>query len=113
MLFAVTDDRTLLVLADLAQARREVESYDAESGDVAFYDDRGHALDVTFPHRERHKLLGMVLDDTPGPFELVQATGTRADLLGVLGSLEGLGRNPHFQALADVRQHIAAVRGMA
>jgi len=108
MLFAVTDDGTLLVLGDLDHARRQVETYEAESGDVVFYDESGRPLDVIFPPCEHPKLLGMVIDNTAGPFELIAAKAKRPNLLDSLGSILSLEPNPYFQSLSGVRDHLAS-----
>jgi hypothetical protein len=48
-LFILLDDATLVVVADLAEANREIEPVDAASGDISFYDEAGRPLIPVFP----------------------------------------------------------------
>jgi hypothetical protein len=112
MIFALLDEPTLLVLNDIVEARRELEPYDAASGDVRFFDEHGRALMPVFPHRSDRRILGILVDDDPGPYELLPApTESTPTLAAALGPHIGVAPNPWFASIDDVRRHLAQSRG--
>jgi hypothetical protein len=113
MLIAVLEDGEVLLLADLAAARREIEVYEAESGDAACYDGDGRPLVPRFPSRAERRLLGIRLDSGPSSYELVPAAAEtdQPPLRAVLARATELRPNPWFATLGDLRAHFGLAAG--
>lgn len=109
MIFAYNEDGTLEVVADLAEARRQFESGDVESGAVRLFDEAGKPLTPYFPNRTEKKILGLRVSSDPGPYELAPATDDEA-LEQALGPTVVLMPNRWFPNLDAVHAHLAQPR---
>jgi len=103
MLFVLTDERSLEIVADLHEATRRYEGYDVERGDIVFYDEQGRRLTPTFPYRNEARILGLRVSNDPGPYELAPDPDASPELLHELASVRYLESNPWFQSLDEVR----------
>ena len=111
MIFAFVQDGTLSVLAGLDEARRRFSASDVETDAVQFFDERGMPLAPSFPNRAKRRVLGIVVGESAGPFELAPATADGAERLDdVLGEVHVVMGGPRFATVDDVRAHLAAVR---
>lgn len=111
MIFALLDEPLLLVLTDVGEARREIESLDIEAGGIRFFDEAGRELTPSFPHHSQRRVLGIRVTNDPGPFELQPAASDAPHVLASLLSSEvRLKPNPWFSSLEavrhDLRQHV-------
>jgi len=110
MIFALLDDGTLAVFADLHDARRDVEFPEIESGDTTFYNERGELLIATFPGRSDRRIFGILITNDPGPFELVlSGTPDESAINIALSRAVALQDNQWFGSLEEVRAHFAKV----
>lgn len=106
MIFALGEDGTLDVFADLLAVQRSCEGIDVESEVWSFFDDRGRPLRAVFSHPNRvTTLFGVITSVASGVFQLVPVEDGSEP--GLLSCLEGvtLAPNPHFASLADVRRY--------
>lgn len=111
MLFAFTDDGSLEVVADTAEANQRFEGYDVESGAVRLFESAGLSLKPHFPHRSDRRFLGIRISDAPGSYALVPASeGSRESLHDLLPLVTVLTPNRWFKDLGAVRTHLAAAR---
>jgi hypothetical protein len=111
MIFVLLEEPTLLVLGDIVEVRREIEPLDAADSGFRFFDEQGRALTPTFPHRSGRRFLGMLLDNDPGPYELLPApAGSPSTLEAALTPKIGIHPNSWFSSIDEVRRHLAAAR---
>jgi hypothetical protein len=75
MIVTVLDEPTLLVLADIDEARRQFEPHNVAAGGVTFYDELGAASLRFFPARSDRQFLGILVGDDPGTYELLRPSG--------------------------------------
>ena len=106
MLFAYNEDGRLEVVADVAEARRQFESSDVESGAVRLYDESGKPLSARFPHKSERKILGIRVSEDRGPFELVPSDEADESLQDALGPTVVVMPNPWFADADAVRAHL-------
>src|SRR5687767_13316562 len=105
MIFAFADDSTLSVYENPADAIRDFEGIDVESGVVRFYNDAGVYLEPRFitPNRTG-KLLGLFGWVVSGSYELVENPSAGEDSFA-LALLETQTLNPNrwFASLDQVK----------
>jgi len=112
MLIGFLEDGTILVLADLNEAQREVESFVVEEASVTFYDDAGRLLEPRFPQRSDRRFLGMRIDNNPGPFELILSANSAArPITAALAQATYLAPNEWFATLEELRAYFRAPAG--
>lgn len=108
MIFAVaTDDKGLMVFADIADLTAYCECVDVEDGGWKFWDEAGVALvhDILTPSHRGRSVIGS------GAYRLVIAPhlGSLSDSLATIESLE---RNAYFSTVAEVRAYLANVASL-
>lgn len=109
MILALDDTNELHAFADLADANREVEGYDAESGAVRFFDASGRQLEPIFPLRDERRFLGIRLNNDPGRFELAPAAGGEPGLAVLLDGNTRVAPNPWFPTIEAVRAALGRI----
>lgn len=110
MLFAYNDDGTLQVVADEAEARQHFEGFDVETGAIRLFDSAGKPLKPVFPQRSERKILGIRVNNDPGPYNLRPSDEPGAEkLVEALGPTVVLMENQWFKDLDAVHAHLAAV----
>ena len=110
MIFAFVEDGTLEVYDSVADAVREHEGIDVESGTVRFYDERGVYLEPRFsgPNR-RGKWLGLFPWFSSGVYDLVANLEAHEDSFALaLYEARALAPNRWFGSLEQVRSRLAA-----
>ena len=111
MLFAYNEDGTLEVLADEAEARRQFQAQDVESGTIRLFDASGNPLAANFPQRSERKFLGVRISSHPGPFHLAPSSAPDAETLAdAFGPTVVLMPNKWFANLDAVRAHLGLAR---
>lgn len=107
MIFVFIEDGTLDVIKDIAEARKNYEGIDVESGVYTFYDAQGVYLRPHFTVPNKHgKCLWVISWVTSGVFELVPAPDAKEDPIAVaLAETRVLNPNPFFKTLDEVRAY--------
>ena len=107
-LFVFLNDTTLEICESLADARREYEGIDVESGVYSFFDFSGVALKPIFTIPNDHsKFLGLIPSCSSGVFEFeCDSTSPHHDIASALSNAEHLTQNPIFDTLDEVCQHL-------
>jgi hypothetical protein len=110
MVFAFLEDGTLQVHAATADAIREYEGIDVESGVVRFYDEAGTYLAPRFTTPNRTgKTLGILPWVVSGSYELVPDPAAREDSFALaLHETSLLQPNPWFATLDALKTALAA-----
>jgi hypothetical protein len=112
MLFAYCDDGSLEVVADEAEARRQFDSADLESGVIRLFDSTGEPLTPVFPERSERKFLGMRVSDDRGAFSLSPSKDSDAESLrDAFAPSVVLRPNRWFKDLDEVLAHLATAPG--
>jgi len=105
MIFAFVEDGTLRVFGTAAEAVREYEAIDVESGAVRFYDEDGGVLQPRFTTPNRRV--------RSAAYELVPNPGADEDPIALaLYETQSLWPNPWFQSLEQLKATLAA-KGVA
>ena len=110
MIFAFLEDGTLQILESEAEAQREFEGIDVESGTVRFYDESGVYLEPRFrvPNRSG-KLLGVLGWMESGVYELVPNPDAQEDSFALALHETGiLQPNRWFSSLEELKTALAA-----
>ena len=108
MIFALDEEGSVHVFADINEAQNQFESWYVEEGSVAFYDESGHPLEPLFPHRSDRRFLGLRINSDPGPFELRQAASGRSpSLASALSGNVFLSPNRWFTTVAQLQEYVA------
>lgn len=110
MIFAFGDDGGLTVYGSAAEAIRDWEGIDVESGAVHFYDQHGICLEPRFskPNR-RGKLLGVIRWVESGAYELVPNPDANQDPFALaLLEAEFLNPNKWFSTLEQLKTTLSA-----
>jgi hypothetical protein len=94
MIFAIDEDDTLCIFADVDNANVEIEGYDVESGAVPFFDAQGDRLKPSFPRRNERRILGLRVDVDPGPFALDEGDATAMPLAAEFHRVRHVQSNP-------------------
>ena len=110
MVFAFLEDGTLEVHAAAADAVRQYEGIDVESGVVRFYDESGVYLEPRFTTPNRSgKTLGLIPWVESGSYELVPNPSAPHDSIALaLHETSILQPNPFFANLDDLKAALAA-----
>jgi hypothetical protein len=109
MIFAILDDRGLVVHNSIDDACRGHEPVDVENGDVHFFDDDGWPLDPVFVVPNHYgKALGVTVVEQ-GEFRLERRVlGTEADSLKVaIDRVSYLQPNQYFASVDAIRTYVA------
>ena len=110
MIFAFLEDGTLQILETEAEAQREFEGIDVESGTVRFYDESGVYLEPRFtvPNR-RGKTFGLLSWVESGAYELVPNPNAQQDSFALaLYETAVLQPNRWFASLDELKLALAA-----
>lgn len=103
IIFALdTDDRSLLVFADAAQAIAHCEGIDVQDGGWEFWGAAGEALEAVFSEPSVWRGVWV----SQGVYSL-RASANRPDLRASLARVERLEPNPRFDSLASVHRYLA------
>jgi hypothetical protein len=110
MVFAFLEDGTLVVHETAADAVRDYEGIDVESGVVHFYDDSGTPLSARFTTPNRTgKTLGLIPWVESGTYQLVPDPASGADPIALaLHETSVLEPNRWFASLDEVKAALAA-----
>jgi hypothetical protein len=110
MVFAFLEDGTLVVHATAADAIREYEGIDVESGVVRFYDEAGTSLQPRFTTPNRTgKTLGLFRWVESGSYELVPEPSPSGDPIALaLYETSVLEPNSWFATLDEVKAALAS-----
>lgn len=114
MVFAFLEDGTLMIHESAADACRQYEGIDVESGVVHFYDESGTPLSPRFATPNRTgKWLGLIRWVVSGTYELVPDPASGADPIALaLYETSVLEPNRWFASLDELKAALAA-RGVA
>lgn len=111
MIFTFIEDGTLDIIRDLAEAQRNYEGVDVESGVYAFYDAKGAPLRPLFTTPNKYgKCLWLISWSSSGVFDLVAGAAQGQDPIDVaLLEVRVLNPNPYFGTLDEVRAYFAGL----
>ena len=110
MVFAFLEDGTLVVHATAADAIRQYEGIDVESGVVRFYDEAGTYLEPRFTTPNRTgKTLGLIGWVESGVYGLVPNASAPHDPIALaLHETSAIEPNPWFASLDELKASLAA-----
>jgi hypothetical protein len=113
MIFAFVEDGTLRIYGNSADAIRDFEGIDVESGVVHFYSESGVYLKPRFITPNRHgKILGLFGWVESGTYELVEDPLSKEDSFALaLFETHLLDPNPWFSSIDQLKASLHA-RGM-
>lgn len=107
MIFALAEEGTLFIKADLSEAQRDCNALDVESEVFRFFDEDGRSLEPVFirPNRKR-RILGLFSKWELGTYELRLASDPANDPIDIaLAEASRLAPNPWFASIEAVREH--------
>ena len=113
MIFVFTEDGTLDVVDELAEAQR-YDPFDVENDVFVFYDEDGTWLEARFSTPNRRGIFGRAV--TPGVFELTRNSELAAEVDAfdvMLAEVSALRNNRHFDSIEAIRRHVATRRTKA
>ena len=106
MIFVFIEDGTLDVIDALADALREYEGIDVESGVFEFYDENGIYLKPVFsvPNKYESHLFGLIKSVESGVYGLIPAPNECEKSFEImLGDVQILNENKYFSSLGEIR----------
>ncbi|MEZ0260009.1 MAG: hypothetical protein ACAH80_03315 [Alphaproteobacteria bacterium] len=113
MIFTFIEDGTLDIIKDIAEARRNYEGIDVESGVYTFYDAKGVYLRPHFTTPNKHgKCLWLISWSSSGIYELVADASVPHDPIALaLQETQALNPNPYFKTLDEVKAYFSNFKG--
>lgn len=108
MILVFLEDGTMDVVENLAEAQRNYEGVDVESGVCVFYDERGVYLEPRFTVPNRYgKFLWLFDWSSSGVYELVPNPAAREDPIWlVLFETQILNPNRFFKTIDEVKARL-------
>lgn len=105
MIFAFGEDGMVTVYDTEADARRDWEGLDVESGAVIFYDASGQWLKPEFTTPNRRQLFGFIVTNGDYVLRAAQRPSEVDDVAVALDEAAGVNPNPHFDSIDALRRH--------
>ena len=108
MLLVFLEDGTLDIVSDLAEAQRNYEGVDVESGVCAFYDETGVYLEPRFTVPNKYGKFLWIFDwCSSGVYELIPNPRTTEDPLWLaLFETSSLSPNKYFKTMDEVKTYL-------
>ena len=108
MIFVFDEDKTMMILDDIEEVRKECEGIDVEEGVFLFFNENGYSLNpkIMSPTK-RQKILGKIELIESGKYELCQVGNPNfQNILKQLKNVVGLKPNKYFSSLDEVKRFL-------